>query len=358
MLVGDAFGGFGGIAKFNRDFLTALCEQAVQVRVLPRSITEPVESGMPGGLVYDRRAAAGKGAFARRLAACLTRRGHINAVICGHINLLPAAWLLARLRRARLVLVIHGFEAWGRVRSSVVHWLARRVDAVVSVSRTSAERFCGWSGFDLERVSIVPNCVDLDRFQPQPKDTAMMQRLGLGGGPVILTLGRIFANERYKGFDEVIDLMPRLLARDPSLQYLIVGDGNDRVRLESKVEAMQLAGAVVFAGRIDEADKVGIYNLADAYVMPSSGEGFGIVLLEAAACGIPVVGSSIDGSRDALRHGELGRLVDPHNSDALFDAIVATLAAGRRERPAGLDMFSEQAFKNRVSAWTAQLCKN
>jgi glycosyltransferase involved in cell wall biosynthesis len=303
-------------------------------------------------------AAAGKVAFALRAAACLVRREPVDIILCGHRNLLPVAWGLARLKGVRLVLVIHGVEAWTPGRSRVLNWLAGRIDALISVSRVSAQRFCAWSRFPIEDVTILPNCVDFDRFRPQPKNAALLERHALGQGPVIMTVGRILANERYKGFDEVLAAMPRLLVHYPTMKYLIVGDGSDRVRLEEKVRAMGLGEAVVFAGRIAEIEKVAYYNLADAYVMPSSGEGFGIVLIEALACGVPVVGSSIDGARDALLGGELGRLVDPTDTDALVDAIAAALAQGRGKRAAGLDVYSEHQFKARVSAWIGQACKN
>jgi glycosyltransferase involved in cell wall biosynthesis len=359
MLLSDGFGGFGGIAKFNRDFLTALSKSPLvaHLRALPRTMPEPVEADMPVALVYERTAGAGNWVYALRLLACVIRRERIDIVLCGHLNLLRAAWVVARLKGARLVLVIHGFEAW-QPRGGLHGWLAGRIDELVSVSRLSAERFCAWSRFPLQRAQILPNCVDLERFHPQPKNTALLHHLGLGGGKVIMTVGRMADNERYKGFDEVIAIMPRLLARYPGLKYLIVGDGSDRARLQAIVSDAGLSGAVIFAGRIAEADKVSCYNLADAYVMPSRGEGFGIVLIEALACGLPVVGSSVDGSREALRGGELGRVVDPADSEALFAAVIAALHDGRRQPPAGLDLYSPRQFESRVSSWVEHLCRN
>jgi glycosyltransferase involved in cell wall biosynthesis len=87
--------------------------------------------------------------------------------------------------------------------------------------------------------------------------------------------------------------------------------------------------------------------------MPSSGEGFGIVLLEAMACGIPVIGSRVDGSREALRQGELGRLVDPANSSEIKEAVIATLTSSKPDRMRaipGVEYFSKELFEERVHA--------
>ena len=204
----------------------------------------------------------------------------------------------------------------------------------------------------MEQAFILPNCVDLDTFVPQPRDRALQERYRLGSSKVVLTVGRMASQERYKGFDEVIELLPRLLERFPDLKYLIVGEGDDRERLELKARVLGVSDRVVFAGPIVESEKVAHYNLADVYVMPSTGEGFGIVLIEAAACGVPVVGSSSDGSREALLEGRLGRLVDPKNSSELSEAISAVLQDNSgRQRNEEINAFGIGAFRARVAAW-------
>ena len=129
--------------------------------------------------------------------------------------------------------------------------------------------------------------------------------------------------------------------------YLIGGDGPDRPRLTAKAESLGLAGRVIFAGRIAEEEKVAHYRLADAYVMPSRGEGFGIVLLEAMACGLPALASVTDGGREALLEGKLGLLVDPDDPASVAAGIRAVLARPKG-RPAGLEHFSTAAFRARV----------
>lgn len=358
MLLSDGFGGVGGIAKFNRDFIAALdaAEHIEHIAVLPRAIPGPMSCAIPEAAVYDRKAAAGKLAFIARCCRHALALETIDLVVCGHIHLLPAAWALARLRRAQLALIIHGVEAWTPPRGILQRQMCGDIDALISVSRFTAARFSAWSRWPMAKTFILPNAVDLKRFVPRPKNSCLLAKHKLTGGKVILTLGRLAANERYKGCDEVIALMPRLLSRFPDLQYLIAGDGADRPRLAAKAEALGLGGAVVFAGPVAEADKVDIYNLADAFVMPSTGEGFGIVLIEAAACGVPVVSSRVDGSREALLDGRLGRLVDPADADELYAAIVASLDAGRPpRRDAAVEIFSDACFVRRVGDWSARM---
>ena len=357
MLLTDGFGGFGGISRFNRDFLHALnvCPQVERVYALPRVISDPIEEPIPEAVVYERRAAQGRLPYALAVIRRALRGPRADLVVCGHINLLPLAWVAARLARARLALVIHGYEAWAPSSHRLSNFLVKRIDAFIAVSRYSAERFVQWSGVPRTHGFILPNCVNLDQFQPRERDPALVNRYGLRSATVMLTVGRLAAGERYKGIDEVIDVMPRLLRQFPALRYLIVGDGSDRARLEAKVQARGLSNYVIFPGRIAEAEKAAHYNLADVYVMPSHGEGFGIALIEAAACGIPVVGSSVDGSREALLDGQLGRMIDPTKPDNLVIAIGEAIGARQhRTRNPLIETFDIGRFRNRVSKWLSQ----
>jgi glycosyltransferase involved in cell wall biosynthesis len=357
MLLTDGFGGFGGISRFNRDFLSALsvCPLVERVHALPRVISDPIEEPIPEAVVYERRAARGRVSYALAVIRYAVWGPRADLVICGHINLLPLAWIVARLAGARLTLVIHGYEAWTRASHKVSNLLVNRIDAFIAVSHYSAERFVQWSGVAKAHGFILPNCVNLDQFQPRERDPALVNRYGLRSAIVMLTVGRLAAGERYKGVDEVIEVMPRLLRQLPNLRYLIVGDGSDRARLETKARALGLSDYIIFAGRVAEAEKVAHYNLADVYVMPSRGEGFGIALIEAAACGIPVVGSLVDGSRDALLDGQLGRMVDPTKPDDLVQAIGAAIDARQHHvRNRLVETFSISRFQMRVAEWLRQ----
>jgi phosphatidylinositol alpha-1,6-mannosyltransferase len=349
-LLTDAYGGIGGIAKFNRDLLGALADvnSVSEVIALARVITKDQET-VPEKVVFDRKAANGFTSFIRRVMIQAVMARSVSLIICGHINLLPLAWVVSRLKRCPLLLVVHGIDVWEPHRNFLVRALVVRVDAVISVSCYTAERMQKWCGVSESRFRILPNCVDLDNFIPRLRDEALVKRYDLAGCRVLMTVGRLAGQERYKGFDEVIAVLPILTAENPDLVYMIVGEGEDRARLRAKVHELGLDDFVRFTGYIDEREKVSLYNLADVYVMPSRGEGFGIVFLEAMACGVPAIGSEVDGSREALLFGRLGQLVNPNNLSEIAQAIRKALKTPRG-RPPGLDEFSVKALGVRVDA--------
>ena len=116
--------------------------------------------------------------------------------------------------------------------------------------------------------------------------------------------------------------------------------------MEAKARRLGVADRVVFAGYIPDREKADHYRLADAFVMPGRGEGFGIVYLEAMACGIPVVASSADASQEAVRSGELGVVVDPDDIDSVKRGILHALQTPRGV-PEGLDYFAVSRFRER-----------
>ena len=129
-------------------------------------------------------------------------------------------------------------------------------------------------------------------------------------GKIILTVTRLVASEGYKGVDHVIQAMPNLLRLVPDVTYVVVGDGDDRPRLAALAVKLGVAGRVVFAGMRTD-DEVALYHsTADLYAMPSRGEGFGIVFLEAMACNKPVVAAHAAATPELVRHQETGLLVD------------------------------------------------
>jgi phosphatidyl-myo-inositol dimannoside synthase len=335
-LVTDAYGGHGGIALFNRELCAALTN--ARITVIPRVVRGSIQD-LPPHVTFVANAARGNVAYLRAVAAA--RRAKPDLVICGHMNLLPLAF-------GKPLLTVHGIEAWKRRRMPLGH-----CRGIVSVSAITRDRLVGWSRYG-GTTCVLPNAVHLEQYGIRAKRADLVSRYRLEGKRVLLTVGRLESRERSKGFDEVIEVM-RDLPED--VVYLIAGGGNDAPRLQARAREMDLASRVIFTGLFADEEKPDLYNLADAYVMPSRGEGFGFVFLEAMASGVPVIGSKLDGGREALLGGKLGMLVDPTNPAEIRAAISETLARGKREIPAGLDHFSFENFASRARAIVDQVTR-
>jgi glycosyltransferase involved in cell wall biosynthesis len=355
MLLTDAWGGHGGIALYNRDVIEAMCLDPTidQVVALPRVATLPLAGDLPAKLEFDLSALGGFAAYVRAVMRAM-RRGRYDLVYCAHLNLLPLARAAATLLGKPLVLAIYGIDAWEPSRRALSRRLARSADHVMSISQVTLDRFRSWAPYPDAATTLMPNAIHLDEFAPGPKNPKLEARYGLQGSKVLMTFGRLAGSERYKGFDAVLDALPSIIEQRPNVSYVIAGDGNDRARLEDRVRDMGLTDHVVFTGMVAEAEKADHYRLADVYVMPSRGEGFGFVLLEAMACGIPSIGSTRDGTREAMREGLLGPIVDPLDQQGVIEAVIASLDRPRAI-PEGLDYFAFPAFAQRLAAMTGAL---
>lgn len=355
MLLTDAYGGHGGIALYNRDVIEAMCADATidEVVALPRVAKLPLAQALPGKLDFDLSALGGTAAYLKALFRAM-RRGRYDLVYCAHLNLLPIAKLAGALLRKPVVLAIYGIDAWEPSPRRFSRMLARSADHVLSISRVTLDRFHSWAPYAEAACTLMPNAIHLDEFAVGPKNPELEARYGLAGRKVVMTFGRLAGSERYKGFDCMLDALPDIVKRRPDICYVICGDGSDRARLEQKARDLGMADHVVLTGMVPEEEKADHYRLADVYAMPSRGEGFGFVLLEAMACGIPSIGSSRDGTREAMREGLLGPVIDPLDTAAVVDAVIASLDRPRAI-PEGLDYFAFPAFTARLAAMTGPL---
>jgi len=344
----DAFGGRGGIAQFNRDLLTSLSNDSAYTRIvaLPRLLFEE-SPHVPQGLEFRTKSAGGKLRYvAESMRTTMSER--FDVVICSHINLLSIASAAAAAQRVPLILVVYGIEAWKAPRGLAAK-LVKRVDAVVAISEFTKRRFMEWSGVESSRVHVIPCCVDAKQFGVGPKRDDLLRKYRLRGRTVMLTVARLAGRERAKGIDEVMESLTDIAREIPNISYLVVGDGHDRERLEAKAVALGVSNRVVFAGFVPEEEKADHYRLADAYVMAGRGEGFGIVYLEALACGLPIIASSLDASAEVVLNRGFGRVVNPDRPAELKAACVDVLSEHDREHtvPRELAMFSPARFRAR-----------
>jgi glycosyltransferase involved in cell wall biosynthesis len=350
-LVTDAFGGTGGIAQYNRDFIEAVATHASveSVAVVPRVISREIQP-LPDRVSHLTEAGASKAAFVRTVAG-LSKSGAFDLVVCGHINLLPVAYPAAKRIGARLILLVYGAEVWER-KNPIVRRMAKGADAIVSISRFTLDRMLTWAAVESDRVFILPNAIDLEAFDEK---LAAKPDLELKGSPVLLTLGRMEAEEKGKGFDEIMEAMPQLIAEYPDIMYYAAGDGSDRERLTRKAKDLRIEDHVVFPGYISEEDKPAIFRAADVYVMPGRLEGFGYVFLEEVAAGTPVIGSTLDASREAMKDGQWGIVVNPHDRQALLAAIRTAIAKPEVPQRRDLEYFSNSQFRKRTHGMLDQV---
>jgi glycosyltransferase involved in cell wall biosynthesis len=148
-----------------------------------------------------------KATYVATLLKRLVRDPAFDLIVCGHINLLPLAYIAKQHRRAPILLVIHGIDAWQPTRSRLVNLLAKRVDGIASVSDHTRRRFLSWAPACEGKVHLLPNVAHTERFGPGPPPAGLLQRYGLDGRRVLLTLGRLDTAERYKGVDEMLEIL-------------------------------------------------------------------------------------------------------------------------------------------------------
>jgi phosphatidyl-myo-inositol dimannoside synthase len=328
LLTTDAYGGHGGIALYNRDLIEAfaLMPETKSIDVVPR--VKRFEVGeIPAKVNFFAEVIGSRWRFVwKSIRLALSRP---NLFVCGHINLLPVAAPLAFFMRRPLVLVVYGIDVW-EAHGVFTRWLLRAVDRVWSISAITRDRMNAWAKLPVERYALLPNAIHLERYGDGPRDTDLLKMHDIPADAVlILTVARLAGFERYKGIDEVIAAMPELRKVHPNLYYAIVGDGNDRARLEEVANASGMRDRIKFAGLATEPEKLNWLRSANAFVMPGRGEGFGFVFLEALASGTPSVGSRVDGSNEALLEGQLGQLVYPDNLQSVIQGIDLALASPR-----------------------------
>ncbi|WP_419729314.1 glycosyltransferase family 4 protein [Lichenicola sp.] len=253
----------------------------------------------------------------------LVRGPGVQAVCVG--ELLSSGWLLTALRRLvrlglrlRLVVYVHGEEITTQDPYDPDRRRCRRAllaaDRIVVVSRFTLETVRALLGPDSAgRLRLIENGVDTGRFFPGARRPDLVRRYRLSGCFSFVSVCRLLEK---KGLDQAIRAFATLAPSMPELRYLIVGGGPFEPELRRIIGEMQLEERVILAGQVTDEELVAHYRLGDVFVMPNrelengDTEGFGLVFLEANACGLPVIAGCDGGSRDAVRSGENGLVVD------------------------------------------------
>jgi phosphatidyl-myo-inositol dimannoside synthase len=293
------------------------------------------------------------------------REHRAEVVLFGHG--LPLALLGPRLDLPYVV-ATHGTEYWFALTPGLHALLGRataRAARVLAISRFTG-RVIRTAVPGRVPVSQLPPGVDAERFRPDgaPGDS-IRRRHGIAEGrPLVVCVSRMV---QRKGQDVLIEALPAIRRREPDAALLVVGGGPDRERLKG-LAAGAPAGSVVFAGEVSDADLPAYHAAADVFAMPCRSrlgglevEGFGIVFLEAAAAGKPVVAGDSGGAAEAVLDGETGLVVDGRHAGAVAEAVGALLANPSRAEAMGKAgrerverTFTWPRLTERLARWLAE----
>ena len=329
-LATDAYGTNGGIAQSNQDLLCGLSkiEDIKRINLVTKS---GVSIGSPWIDKVKALNVCSVSTLKFILIAMRSAMDGSDIIVCGHINYLYLGVFLKICTKSKLVLMAHGIEVWGKNKKKA--FFASWIDSIWHVSFFTKRQISKWLTLNESRYTWLPNLIDLRKYEKRPKNASLQKKYQLENKKVLMTISRLSSSERYKGHDELISVMPQLASLYPDIRYLIVGDGDDRARLESRVNQLGMQDYVEFSGYVSQEEKLDLYSIADVFVMVGSGEGFGLVYLESLACGTPVVGSVLDASQEVLLYGKIGELANPTDPDSIIGAVTRAFMNQNREYP-------------------------
>ena len=357
----EIFAQEGGIQSYVKDLFEAYVEVATKHSLQGEVFILRDETGCDNP--YEREYLSfhylkslppwkGRLKLAVSLLQCLLLR-RPQHLYCGHIKLSPLIKLLCQPLGIPYTILTYGKEVWSTLPENQRQALIQS-ESIWTISRYSGDRLCEANSIDQEKVSILPCIVDGEVFTPGEKPQDLVSKYNLQDSQVLMTVARLWSGDIYKGVDVTIRALPKILQVFPQVKYLIIGRGDDRPRLEKLAVELGVAERVVFAGFVPTEELTAHYQVADAYIMPSQ-EGFGIVYLEAMACGKPVLSGDDDGSADPLQDGKLGWRVPHRDPDAVAQACIEILQGSDRRcqgdwlREETLRKFSKEAFKEQLS---------
>ena len=268
-----------------------------------------------------------------------------TTVIVTHLHLAPAALAFAA-RGASVTTMLCGVEAWQRL-SGLQRAALDRAARLIAISRFTRD------GFHRANPHFAGRAVDVCHLGVEPLAGAEPVT---AGPPSALIVGRMAGDERYKGHDALLDIWRDVDAAVPGALLRIVGDGDDRGRLEQQAASLGVGDRVRFLGRLDEAALLREYEQCTAFVMPSRDEGFGFVFVEAMRAARACIGSR-GAASEIIADGDTGLLVNPGDREALRRSVIrllgdrsGTAAMGARGRARFLEQFTEARFRDRFTA--------
>lgn len=328
---------------------------AAVARLVRRVMRERWPSACDISLLSDRRPTSRRPTGPERLRfgvrlASMQAVGRCDWVFYTHLSVARVQAYLPQPMRRPYAVYLHGVEAWRRLSTGQM-----------STLRGAALRVAN-SEFTARRVEMMhpdagPIAVCPLALPPEPRPTVRpVVSLPVDLGPqAVVLVARMHASERYKGHDELLHAWPIVRAALPAARLVFAGEGDDVPRLKQKAAALGVADTVVFTGFLADDARRALYDRSAIFAMPSRGEGFGLVYLEAMAAGLPCIGSVEDAASEVIEHGRTGFLVEQSDEACLAERVVNLLRDGGLRREMGAsgrervrEHFSYEQFSGRL----------
>ncbi|MGK7890574.1 MAG: glycosyltransferase family 4 protein [Leptolyngbyaceae cyanobacterium] len=355
----EIFSQEGGIQSYVKDIFRAYCAlehppkgDVFLLRDQPDCANEFGEGPLTFHYFYRSNPTVGRIRMAIAILFYLVQKRPAQ-VLCGHILLAPLVQKLCGFLNIPYTILTYGKEVWQPLVPKAQLAL-QQAASIWTISRYTGDKLCASNHVQTEKLQFLPCAIDGSYFTPGEKSTALLQRYGLNPDrKILVTVARLWSGDIYKGVDVTLRALPTIQQAVPGVQYLIIGRGDDQPRLAQLATDLDVDDSVVFAGFVATEELRDHYRLADVYVMPSQ-EGFGIVYLEAMACGVPVISGDADGSADPVQDGRVGWRVPHREPEAVAKACIEVLQEqdqrcdGAWLRQEAIAAFGKQAFQNQL----------
>lgn len=332
----------GGIQNSTRKFMVAMKSYAVET-----SSVELRRGGILKKVVFVIRL------FVRSIM------WHPDLTISTNINYVVPCYFLSIILRRPYVLVLHGVDAIN-IKGMLKIRAVREATMIATPFQWTANNVIAQIPDIADKIFLLPNSVDGDTFFIAEKPQPLLAKHHFSDEPVILTIARMSILEKEKsskGYDRVIRALPAVIREIPNIRYVLVGSGDDEPNVRRLIRGLGLQKHILMPGAVNDRELMDYYHLCDVFVLPSKGEGFpAIVLLEALACGKPVIGGNREDGEKALLYGELGIVVDPEDIGQIAQAIINVLSdhaplkmlRGELLRKRTLEVYGIEAYRNIV----------
>jgi phosphatidyl-myo-inositol dimannoside synthase len=358
----------GGVQRAGRHMAAVLTEFAasrgMDCRLLSLNDSPELHRMTLGGREFvftgcDRA----KGRFT--VTALRAARRKAKLVLAAHPNLGPVAQAMQiAAPRMKSIICTHGIDVWGPL-GGLRRRALRHANLVLAPSKDTAEHVASEQGVARERIRVLHWALDPQFEALIAAGSQSAPPREFPAGRVILTVGRWLTTERYKGMDTLITALPRLLTRWPEVQLVLVGTGDDRAWLEDLAEKNGVNRHVHFLAGLSYSELAACYAACEIFALPSSGEGFGLVYLEAMACGKPVIGGAHGGAPEIIEDGVTGYLVphgDPIHLATSLEALLSDPAhakeMGARGRRRAENEFRFNSFAKSFKKILREQCES